>query len=159
MKLIAPWQPVRPLILTAVLGLAACGSDAPDVVEHADSWFNALVASDIEAELIAPNFVYQVMPERMAEAERILEAIAISQISPGEAAYFAGQPVELPDVTRPYLIRGLYRTERSFSVHIVDNALWVVSHDVPADSAPMQRQPLLLIMDEVPARVFVTTGQ
>jgi len=147
------------LWLTAALSLTGCGADAPETVEQADPWFNAFTATGVEPEVVSTSAYYPVAPERIAEADEVLERIAISQISPGEAEYFAGRPVEMPDVTRPFLVRGLYRTQASFSVRIVGNALWVASHDDPADTSPMQRQPLLLIMEEVPELIYVTTAQ
>jgi hypothetical protein len=159
MKLIVPWRFCGPLILAAVLGLAACGADAPVVVEQSDPWYDAPGASDIEPEPVPDSAHYPVAPARIAEVERILDRVAISQISPSEAEYFAGRPVDLPDLTRPFLVRGLYRTDRSFYVQIIGNALLIGSHDDTADRAPIRRQPLVLIMDEVPQRIYVVTGQ
>lgn len=147
------------MILAAALNLSACGSEAPERIAAEDPWFNAPSNLDIEIEAVAQSAYYPVAPERLEEAEQTLERIAISQISPGEASYFAGRPVAMPDVSRPYLIRGLYRSEPSFFVRIIGNALWVGSHDDPRDSAPMRRQPLVLIMDEVPEQIYVTAGE
>lgn len=158
MNSIIRWPFPRLLIVAAALGLTACDSDAPARVEQIDPWYDAPGATDITSEPVPVSAYHPVAPERIAEAEQILDRIAISQISPSEAAYFAGGPVDMPDVTRPFLIRGLYRTERSFFVQILGNALVVGSRDDPADTAPMQRQPLLLIMDEVPERIYVITG-
>ena len=159
MNPIVSWHLTCALSLLLASSLAGCGADAPDPIVAGDPWLNSREATDVEVEPVPSSTYYPVPAGRLLEAEQILAHTAISQISPSEAEYFAGHPVEMPDVTRPFLIRGLYRSERSFFVRIVGDALWVGSHDDPADRAPLQRQPLVLIMEEVPERVYVTTGR
>ena len=86
------------------------------------------------------------------------ESAAPADPDPGEVSYFAGYPITLPDVSRPYLVRGVYRTQATFTVAILGDALWVASTDSANDDAPLRHQPLVLIMDEVPATVYVTAG-
>ncbi len=159
MKLIIQACFFRPIIVLTALAISACDGGIPKITEQVDPWFDPPGAINVEPELVPQSAHHPVAPERIAEAEQFLEEIAISQISPAEVEYFAGQKVDLPDVTRPYLIRGLYRTKQSHSVRIVGSALWVASHDDPTDTAPMRRGPLVLIMDEVPERIYVSIGQ
>ena len=156
----------RRTVLTTVAAIgcvlaAACGdAPAPVADDVRDAWFNPPAAQDVEPEPLLPGAFWRlVTPERRAEAETFLAHEMVSQISPGEVEYFAGEPVELPDVTRPWLVRALYRTVPEFTISIVGNALWVTSLDEPDDTAPMQRLPLVLVMDEVPETVYVTTGR
>jgi len=149
----------RPIIVLTVLALSACDGDTPKITAQVDSWFDPPGEIDVEPELLPQSAHHSVAPERITEAEQFLEKTAISQISPAEVEYFAGQKVDLPAVTRPYLIRGLYRTKQSHSVRIVGSALWVASYDDEMDTGPMRRGPLVLIMDEVPERIYVSIGQ
>lgn len=147
------------LLLT--LCLAAC--DSPEVQnkvsQDLDPWYLAPPQSDLVPEPVSSSTYYPVTAERTAEAEEFLQEIGTSQISPGEIAYFVGHDVELPDVDRPFLVRGLYRSNSAQTIDILGNALWVRSADNPSDKAPLKRQPLVLIMQEVPELVYVTTGQ
>lgn len=146
------------LMLLFVACLAGCGSEAPVVVEQKDAWFNPPPVSEDQPETVPRSTYAPVLPERIAEAEEFLNEIGTSQISPSEVAYFVGHEMDMPNVDRPFLIRGLYRTKVAHSIRIVGNVLWVASEDDPADSAPLRRQPLVLIMQEVPELVYVTTG-
>jgi hypothetical protein len=147
------------LILASVLTTTGCGSEAPTVVERKDPWYQTPPPSEMEPEIVPRTSYIAVVPERIAEAEEFLTKIGTSQISPGEVPYFTGREMPLPDVTRPFLVRGLYRTNPSHTVRIVGHALWVSSDDDPSDTAPLKRQPLVLIMQEVPELVYVTTGK
>jgi len=147
------------LMLLFVACLAGCGSEVPVVVvEQKDVWFNPPPVSEDQPETVPRSTYAPVLPERIAEAEEFLNEIGTSQISPSEVAYFVGHEMDMPNVDRPFLIRGLYRTKVAHSIRIVGNALWVASEDDPADSATLRRQPLVLIMQEVPELVYVTTG-
>ncbi len=159
MKLITRAYYFQIIIVLSAIALSACDGGTPKITEQVDPWFDPPGAIEVEPELVPQSTHHPVAPERIAEAEQFLDDIAISQISPAEIEYFAGRKVDLPDVTRPYLIRGLYRTKQSHSVRILGNALWVASHDDPTDTAPMRRGPLVLMMDEVPERIYVSIGQ
>lgn len=139
--------------------LTGCGEPTtPVVVTQDEPWLNSPPALTMAPEIIPASAHAPVAAEHIAEAERFLAAESISQISPGEVSYFAGRPITLPDVSRPYLVRGLYRSEATFTVAIVGDALWVASADTAGDVAPLRHQPLVLIMDEVPETVYVTAG-
>lgn len=138
---------------------SACGESAtPAVATSADPWVNPPPRADIEPEFIPASAIAPVAAEHIAEAEQFLAGESISQLSPAEVSYFAGHPITLPDVSRPYLVRGVYRTEATFTVAIIGDALWVASTDTAGASAPVRHQPLVLIMDEVPQTVYVTAG-
>ncbi len=146
-------------VLLAAL-TAGCGESTtpPAVVAADDPWLNPPPTVGVVPEFIPVSAHAPVAAERIAEAEQFLATESISQISPGEVSYFAGRPITLPDVSRPYLVRGVYRTEAKFTVAILGNALWVASADSAADPAPLRHQPLVLIMEEVPETVYVTAG-
>lgn len=139
---------------------AGCGDTAPPAAHTSvDAWLNPPPPQmDVTREFIPASAHAPVAAEHIAEAEQFLATEPISQISPAEVSYFAGHPITLPDVSRPYLVRGAYRTKATFTVAIIGNALWVASEDVAGDTAPVRRQPLVLVMDEVPATVYVTAG-
>jgi hypothetical protein len=139
--------------------LVGCGeSTAPAAVTTDEPWLAPPPAVNAAPEILPANAHALVAAGHIAEAEGFLTAESISQISPGEVSYFAGRPITLPDVSRPYLVRGLYRSEATFTVSIIGNALWVASADTAGDIAPLRHQPLVLIMDEVPETVYVTAG-
>lgn len=145
-------------LLAAAL-TAGCGeSTTPAVATSADPWLNPPPRAGITPEFIPAGAYAPVAAEHIAEAEEFLAGESISQLSPGEVSYFAGRPITLPDVSRPWLVRGVYRTEASFTIAIIGNALWVASTDTAGANAPVRHQPLVLIMDEVPETIYVTAG-
>ncbi len=138
---------------------AGCGEAAtPAVATSADPWLNPPPRAGITPEFIPAGAYAPVAAEHIAEAEQFLAGASISQLSPGEVSHFAGRPITLPDGSRPWLVRGVYRTHATFSVAIIGNALWVASADATDASAPVRHQPLVLIMDEVPQTIYVTAG-
>jgi len=142
-----------------LIGVTACGEGPPAVVAPVDPWLNPPPASHSAPEPIPATAYYPVAAARVTEAEDFLATEMVSQISPEELEYFAGRPVQLAGIDRPFLIRGAYRSVPEFTVSIVGDALWVASHDKNDDVAPVKHQPLVLMMSEVPATVFVTTGR
>ena len=106
-----------------------------------------------------PLFLYApVTPELVAEAAAALGDGPLLQLSTSEALRYATDPLRTVRELRPFLIHGLYRTQRAFHVSIADRALWVDSVDEPFDEAPVKRQPLVIYIDEVPPDVYVTVG-
>ncbi|MFT4582506.1 MAG: hypothetical protein ACI915_000220 [Gammaproteobacteria bacterium] len=142
-----------PLFLSAL----GCSSEAPVAAAEKDNWYLEPPAGETQTELVDPATYAPVVPERIAEAEEFLAEIGTSQISPGEVAYFVGRELDMPLVTRPFLVRGLARTESIQTIRIIGNALWVSSKEAPGDQSSLRRQPLVLIMQEVPELVYVTT--
>ena len=149
------------LLLLVIIGLCSCGSETAVVSKQTqnDDWYLDPTSDDSKIELVSRATYAPVIAERIAEAETFLSEIGTSQISPGEVAYFVGRELDMPLVTRPFLIRGLARTANTHTIRIHGNALWVASDDEPSDTSPMRRQPLVLIMQEVPEQVYVTTGK
>lgn len=139
---------------------AGCGESAtpPAAVVSDDPWFNPPPTTGATPEIIPASAHAPVAAAHISEAEQFLATESVSQISPGEVSYFAGRPITLPEVSRPYLVRGVYRTEATFTVAILGNALWVASTDSAGDTGTLRHQPLVLIMDEVPETVYVTAG-
>lgn len=141
-----------------MLCICACDKAPSSVTAPSDPWLNMPADVGTEVETISPDTHHIVVPEHTAEAIPFLDELMTSQISPGEAHYFAGETIDQPDTDRPFLIRGAYRSVREFTVRVVGDALWVASHDVAGDTAPVKQQPLLLIIREVPDVVYVSTG-
>jgi hypothetical protein len=146
------------VVLAVLFGVTGCDKAPPAVVAQADPWLNPPPASHPAPERVPATAYLPVAAARIAEAEDYLAAEMESQISPEELEYFAGRPVELSGIDRPFLIRGAYCSVDEFTVSIVGNALWVASLDADDDPAPVKHQPLVLTMSEVPETVYVTIG-
>jgi hypothetical protein len=148
-------------LLLVTVGLCSCGSDTTVVNKQApnDSWYMEPPSDGSKIEQVDRATYAPVIAERIAEAETFLSEIGTSQISPGEVAYFVGRELDMPFVTRPFLIRGLVRSASTQTIRIHGDALWVASDDEASDTSPLRRQPLVLIMQGVPELVYVTTGK
>lgn len=59
---------------------------------------------------------------------------------------------------RPYLVRGLYLNEGTgaFSVYFRDTTLWVVHGSLGKHAVPMKRRPLVVFLEHVPTKVYVS---
>jgi hypothetical protein len=156
-------QPIQNVLfgLLIVFVLCSCGSETAVVSQSKsdDAWYLEPPDDGSKIELVDRATYAPVIPERIAEAEMFLSEIGTSQISPGEVMYFVGRKLDMPEVTRPFLIRGLSQTSNGHTIRIHGDALWVASDDEPGDTAPVRRQPLVLIMREVPELVYATTGK
>lgn len=149
------------LVILISIGLCSCGSETAVVSKQKpnDVWYMEQPSDGSKIESVPRGTYAPVIAERIAEAETFLSEIGTSQISPGEVAYFVGRELDMPLVTRPFLIRGLARSATTHTIRIHGNALWVASDDEPSDTSPVRRQPLVLIMQEVPELVYVTIGK
>ncbi len=59
---------------------------------------------------------------------------------------------------KPYLVRGLYLNEGTgaFSVYVRDTTLWVVHGSLGKHAVPMKRRPLVVFLEHVPTKVYVS---
>ena len=145
-------------VMIALALLVACSEPPEQAPPPADSWHR-----DVDHErhefIALPAFLYTpVKPSLVDEAAAALGDGPLLQLSTSEARRYATDPLRTVRELRPFLIHGLYRSNRVFQVWIADRALWVDSLDNPYDRSPVKRQPLVLYIDEVPPDVFVTVG-
>lgn len=146
------------LAIVSALVLAAC-SPAPEAPPPSrDSWYRE-VDNPAHEFVRMPLFLYSpVTPALVDEAAAALGEEPLLQLSTSEARRYATDPLRTVRELRPFLIHGLYRSQRAFHVSIADRALWVDSVDDPDDAQALRRQPLVIYIDEVPPDVYVTTG-
>ena len=138
--------------------LVSCDQEPAPPPTPDDSWYRPVdqVSHDF---MPLPPFLYSpVKLELVAEAAQEMGDGPLLQLSTSEAQRYADDTLRTVRELRPFLIHGLYRSRRTFTVAIADRALWVDSHDSPADTAAVKRQPLVIYIDEVPPHVFVTMG-
>jgi hypothetical protein len=100
--------------------------------------------------------LHEVVETKEAEAEQLLDDVAVVELTSDEASEFIGEV--LPEVpgTKPYLTRGLYLGRGSFSVHVFEDQLAVTHGSLGRRALPMKRQALVLQLERAPAEVFVT---
>jgi len=123
-----------------------------------DSWYHTLDNPVHEFYPLPPFLFSPVKAELVNEAAAAMGDGPLLQLSTSEAIRYADDRLRTVPQLRPYLIHGLYRSKRTFTVAIADRALWVDSADSPEDTSPVHRQPLVLYIDEVPPDVYVTIG-
>ena len=145
-------------LAVALASLLACTEPPEHASPPTDSWFRD-VDHDKHEFIALPQFLYSpVKPSLVDEAAAGLGDGPLLQLSTSEARRYATDPLQTVRELRPFLIHGLYRSNRVFQVWIADRALWVDSLDDPYDRSPIRRQPLVLYIDEVPPDVYVTVA-
>ena len=156
------WRISRPAVFSGALILAGCGADTAAPQRDHDSWYQPPPEAVIAQHPLEPftgAVVTAVADDRTGEALAMLTADTIVQLSPAEVRHFAGRDVALSDVSRPFLVRALYRNNAQFDVAIVGAALWIASRDTGADqSSPAHRGAVILLAPEVPETVYVSIG-
>ncbi len=137
--------------------LAACDRTPAPPPPPMDTWYRAV---DAQHEFLPlPLFLFSpVREEHVQEAVEALGDGQLLQLSTSEAQRYATDELHTVRELRPFLIHGLYRSKREFTVAIADRALWVDSVDDPFDTTPVKRQPLVIYIDETPPDVYVTVG-
>jgi len=123
-----------------------------------DSWYRPV---DNLAHVFYPLPPFLFSPVKIELVDEAVAAMGdgpLLQLSTSEAIRYTDDRLRTVRDFRPFLIHGLYRSKRTFSIAIADRALWVDSADSPDDRTPAQKQPLVLYMDEVPPDVYVTVG-
>jgi hypothetical protein len=122
-------------------------------------WYNPAPSGALvgEGQRLDRERIHEVIESKEAEAEALLEDVPILELTVEEAAEFIGQP--LPEVpgTKPYLTRGVYLAKGtgSFSVTVFEDQLMVVHGSLGSGGYPMNRQALVLQLEEAPSEVFV----
>jgi hypothetical protein len=125
-----------------------------------DSWYKAPPSEtlvwtwpDLDRERL-----HEVVETEEAEAEQLLDDVAVVELTSDEAAEFVGEALpEIPG-TKPYLTRGLYliRGTGSFSVYVSEDQLAVTHGSLGRSAQSMKRQALVLQLERAPVEVFVT---
>lgn len=149
------------LSLFLTLVLFGCGRQKAWTTE--DSWYNP--PPEEKARLsdwqrVDASRVYEVIEPKIAEAEVLLAEVPFVQLSEREAVAFAGKELGEAPGTRPYLVRGLYlnRITGKFIVYTKDGQLRVHHGSMGRQAVPMQRQPLVVQLEQTPAAVYVTVS-
>jgi hypothetical protein len=136
--------------------LAGCTDDPRTTAIPTDPWYRVVDKQSHDFYPL-PLFLFSpVKPELVDEAAAAMGNVPLLQLSTSEAQRYATNELRTVRELRPFLIHGLYRTQKVFTVSIADRALWVDSADDPLDDAPVRRQPLVVYIDEVPPDVYVT---
>jgi len=146
------------VILAITVLSGGCGEGSQRAALPSDSWYREI--DNPRHEFIEyPLFLFSpVKPELIDEAVDLMNGGPLLQLSTSEARRYATDQLRTMRELRPFLIRGLYRSQKVFRVSIADRALWVDSADDPDDTVPVKRQPLVIYIDEVPPDVYVTVG-
>jgi hypothetical protein len=103
--------------------------------------------------------VLQVPAQRVADAAAKLNESAAVALDAGTARYLLdGQLV--PSTGKPMLVRGLVlnRGTGAFGVAISGDQLAVHHGSLGKHAVPMQKQPLIVFLDETPAKVYVSVS-
>jgi hypothetical protein len=144
--------------LTAAPLLAGCGQESTPAPPPTDTWYRAIDNPAHEFYPLPPFLFSPVKPELIDEAAAAMGDGPLLQLSTSEAIRYADDRLRTVRELRPFLIHGLYRSKRTFTVAIADRALWVDSADSPEDRSAVRRQPLVIYIDEVPPDIYVTVG-
>jgi len=102
--------------------------------------------------------MHEVIESKQSDAERLLQDVAIVELTDQQAAEFIGQALPEAPGTKPYLVRGVYlnRETGGFSVYILEDQLLIRHSSLGSSPSPMKRQALVLQLERRPAEVFVT---
>ncbi len=146
------------LFLGAASILGGCDQAPTPAPPPTDTWYRTVDNPAHKFYPLPPFLFSPVKTELVNEAAATMGDGPLLQLSTSEAIRYADDRLRTVPQLRPYLIHGLYRSKRTFTVAIADRALWVDSADSPEDTSPVHRQPLVLYIDEVPPDVYVTIG-
>jgi hypothetical protein len=138
--------------------LMGCGSRR--AWTSADSWYTGSPPTEQTSSplsRLAPSRIHEVLEARQADAEQLLQNVAVVELTDQQAADFVGQLLPEAPGTKPYLVRGVYlnRATGQFSVQISGDQLVVHHGSLGASAVPMKRQALVLQLEHAPAEVFV----
>ena len=101
--------------------------------------------------------VSEVSSGRLATAKRLLSKQPVVTVSLAQATALVGKPVTVAGKERPYLVRAVHgnRATGGFEVFHKNRELWVRHSFLGQYSGPFTQQPLVLILDFQPAKLYV----
>lgn len=153
----------RAFLISALLcaAIGAC-AQARRAWTTEDDWYHPLPAGTLLAEWdpLDHDRVHEVIPERLPEAQELLQDLVIAELSPEQAASLIGATLCDAPGTKPYLVRGLLLNQAtgSFAVYVLQDQIAVTHRSLGSSAAPMTRQPLVLQLEREPAQVHVTVS-
>jgi hypothetical protein len=141
--------------------LAGCGPGGRAWISE-DAWHNPLPAETSLAEWdrLPRDRIYEVIEGKIAEAESLLEDVSSVALTDQEASDFIGGPLPAVAGTSPHLVRALFliRATGSFSVAFLEGQVSVHHGSLGGSPARMNRQPLVLQLDQPPETVYVSVS-
>ncbi len=150
---------VEPLVCL-ILGVAVAGCAAGPGWTSEDSWYEPPPEGSLRGpgEVLERARIHEVLEAKEAEAEALLEEVAILELTDAQASAFTGETLPQVPGTRAYLVRGVYLSEGtgSFSVTVYDGQLVVFHGSLGSGSYTMRRQALVIQLEQPPDDVFVT---
>lgn len=101
--------------------------------------------------------VSEVSSRRLIAAKRLLSRQQIVLISPTQAKALVGKTITATGNEKLYLVRAVYgnRATGGFEVFHKNRELWVRHSFLGQHSGPFTQQPLVLILDFQPAKLYV----
>jgi hypothetical protein len=154
---------VRVLLTGLLLAgmLVGCGQSRRAWLSE-DEWHNPLPAeiSPARWERLDRERIHEVVADGLAGAEELLQDVPGVALTNQEAADLIGRPLPAAPGTQPYLVRGLLliRATGSFSVHVLEGQVSVYHGSLGGGAAHMTRQPLVLLLEQPPAEVYVSVS-
>jgi hypothetical protein len=149
------------LLLCALM--VGCGSFTSSTSHRAwtreDSWYRAPPAGTQlwEWSELDGDRVHEVVEQSLPSAETLLKDVPCVVLDDQQARTFTGEPV--PDVpgARAYLTRGvlLNRETGGFTIYVSGDQLIVYHRCLGRSTAPMSRQPLVLLLERKPSEIYV----
>jgi hypothetical protein len=144
--------------LILVVALAGCAAGPGWASE--DSWYEPPPEGSLRGpgEVLERARIHEVLDSKEADAEALLEKVAILELKDAQATAFTGEPLPQVPGTRAYLVRGVYLSEGtgSFSATVYDGQLVVFHGSLGSGGYTMKRQALVIQLEQPPDEVFVT---
>jgi hypothetical protein len=152
---------MRVLLAASALLLAACDAMIGGAGHRPSDPWHAPAPRDLATwnwRQVPLNRILMVPPANLAEAEGMLATLPAVELDAAKAAHLAGRALLSVEGARPWLVRGLLhrREPPSFTLYAYGNQLDVRHRTPVKDLPPPQRQPLIVLLEASPERVYVT---
>ena len=103
-----------------------------------------------------PAWIHVVTEDKQAEAQEMLEDVAVVELTDQQAAEYIGQPLPAVPGTKPYLVRSLIRFRPGvYSVYVWEEHLQVHHGSLGSGRTLMSRQALVLQLERRPSEVYL----
>jgi hypothetical protein len=149
------------LLLTGLLG-GCRGASTPTPLPR-DDWYRAPPKEHQFywnwPELDAAR-IHIVVEDEQANAQKLLEQVALAEITTQQAGTFLGRTLPGAPGTTPYLVRGLYRNPGTgnYAVYVGEDQIVVHHGSLGSRSPPVARQALIVQLEDRPAQVYVLSS-